>query len=142
MFLIRAFLVWFVMLGVEFCHGALRSIFLSPLLGDNLARQLSVFTGSALFVLLAYLFIPWVRAEGTGSLLAVGFLWLILTVAFELSFGHYVFGMSWDAVLAEFNLLEGKLFPIGLVLLTLSPIIATRLRARRSARQPDSSKSD
>jgi len=134
MFLIRALLVWFVMLGVEFCHGALRSIFLSPLLGDNLARQLSVVTGSALFIALAYLFVPWIRAEGTGSLLAVGFVWLFLTVAFELSFGHYIFKQPWEVVLAEFNLLEGKLFPLGLVLLTFSPIIATRLRARAAAR--------
>lgn len=130
MFLIRAFLVWIVMLGVEFCHGALRTIFLSPLLGDPLARQLSVITGTALFVLLAYLFIPWIHAEGGGALVAVGFLWLILTVAFDLSFGHYIFKMTWEAVLAEFNPLEGKLYPLGLVVLTLSPIIATRLRER------------
>ena len=134
MFLIRALLVWFVMMGVEFCHGALRTIFLSPLLGDSLARQLSVITGSIILVLLAYLFIPWTRAEGTGRLLAVGFLWLILTLGFELSFGHYVFGMPWEVVLAEFNLLKGKLFPLGLAVLTLSPIIAARWRARRSAR--------
>lgn len=138
MFLVRAFLVWIVMLGVEFCHGALRTIFLSPLLGDSLARQLSVITGTALFVLLAYLFIPWIHAEGGGALLAVGFLWLILTLAFDVNLGHYIFKMTWEAVLAEFNPLEGRLYPLGLVFLTFSPIIATRLHARRSARRRDS----
>ena len=130
MFVIRAFLVWFVLMGVEFCHGAVRTLFLSPLLGDYAARQVSVFTGSILIIFVAYIFIHWIRAGSAVSQIAVGVLWLILTIAFEAGFGHYVFNLPWEAVLEEFNLLKGRMMPLGLIVLTFSPMIAARLRAR------------
>ena len=130
MFLVRALLVWLVMMGVEFCHGALRTLFLSPMLGDYAARQVSVLTGSILIVFIAYIFIYWIRAGSAVSQMAVGVLWLVLTIAFEAGFGHYVFKLPWEAVLEDFNLLKGRLMPLGLVVLTLSPMIATRLRER------------
>ncbi len=130
MFLLRALLVWFVMMGVEFCHGALRTLLLTPLLGDHAARQVSVLTGSALIVFVAYVFIHWIRARGVASQLAVGILWVVLTVAFEVWFGRSVFHMSWEAVLEDFNLRKGRLMPLGLVVQMFSPQIATRLRER------------
>lgn len=130
MFLVRALFVWFVMMGVEFCHGALRTVLLSPLLGDQLARQVSVLSGSILVVLVAYTFIHWIKAPGAGSQLAVGCLWLVWTIAFDAGIGHYVLRMSWESVAAEFNPLEGRLLPLGLVVLIFSPMIATRLRER------------
>ena len=130
MFLVRALLVWLVLMGVEFCHGALRTLFLSPMLGDYAARQVSVLTGSILIVFIAYIFIYWIRAGSAVSQMAVGVLWLVLTIAFEAGFGHYVFKLPWEAVLEDFNLLRGCLMPLGLVVLTLSPMIATRLRER------------
>ena len=130
MLVVRALLVWLVIMGVEFCHGALRTILLSPLLGDRAARQVSVFTGSILIVFVAYVFIHWIRASSKGAQLAVGVLWLILTVGFETCFGHYIFKLPWETVLEDFNLLKGRLLPLGLVVLTLSPMIAARLRER------------
>ncbi|MBI4166774.1 MAG: hypothetical protein HY508_13695 [Acidobacteria bacterium] len=135
MLFVRALLVWLVMMGVEFCHGALRTLFLAPLLGDFRARQVSVLTGSVLIVFVAYVFIHWIRAESAASQLAVGVLWLLLTVAFEASLGHYIFQLSWEAVLEDFNLLQGRLMPLGLVVLTLSPWIATRFRDRAEAKR-------
>ena len=137
MFLVRAFLAWFVIMGAEFTHGALRTLFLEPLLGDSLARQVSVLTGSLLILFVAYIVIPWVKARTAVSQFAVGLLWLALTLAVELGFGRYILKLSWEAVAAEFNLLEGGLLPLGLVVLMLSPIIATRLHARFSARGRD-----
>jgi hypothetical protein len=128
MYLVRALFVWLVMMGVEFTHGALRTIFLSPRLGDFRARQVSVFTGSLLVVLVASLFIPWVRAHSTKSRIIVGVFWLGLTLCFELSLGTFVFNRSWASLAADFNILEGGLFPIGLIVLALSPLIAAKMR--------------
>ncbi len=130
MLVARALSVWLVMMGVEFCHGALRTIFLTPILGDDLARQVSVPSGAILIVLVAYAFIPWIGPRSKGSQLAVGFLWLLLTIAFDASIGHYIYKLSWERVAAGFNPLEGRLLPLGLVVLALSPMIATRLRER------------
>jgi hypothetical protein len=113
-FVQRALAVWLVLISVEFIHGTLRTIFLAPLVGDFHARQISVFTGSALIVLVAYLFVPWIQAETSRSLFLVGFLWLTLTVLFELGVGHFVFGRSWEILGSDFDVLHGGLLPFGL----------------------------
>jgi hypothetical protein len=52
----------------------------------------------------------------------------VLTVSFELAFGHYVFSLSWDSLASDYDILEGGLLPFGLVVLVFSPLIAARLR--------------
>ena len=132
MYLVRAFFVWLVMMGVEFSHGAFRALVLAPYLGDFRARQVSVFTGSLLIVLLACLFIRWIRAQSTGALVLVGVFWLGLTLVFELGLWLYVFRRSWESLASDFNILKGGLFPLGLLVLTLSPLIAAKLRGLKS----------
>ena len=116
------------MMGVETIHGALRTIFVEPRIGSFIARQLSVFSGAALLLGVACLFIRWIGASSTGQRIAVGMLWLALTLVFELGAGHYVFGRSWQSLGEDFNLLHSGLFPVGLAILTSSPLIAARLR--------------
>jgi hypothetical protein len=124
----RAVVVWFILIAVEFVHGVLRFIFLVPYVGDFRARQIGVFTGSVLIVAVAYLFIGWLQPAVTKSLMMVGMLWLVLTVAFEFSFGHFVFRRSWNDLASDYDLLHGGLLPIGMVVLAFSPVIAARLR--------------
>jgi hypothetical protein len=54
-FIARALLVWLILIATEFVHGILRAIFLVPVVGDFRARQIGVFIGSALILLVAYL---------------------------------------------------------------------------------------
>jgi hypothetical protein len=125
---VRALGAWLILITVEFIHGALRTVFLAPRVGDFRARQIGVVIGSLLIVAVACLTIRWIGAQSVRSLIHVGLLWLALTVAFELGFGHYAFGRSWDSLLSDYNVLEGGLLPFGLVVLVLSPLIAARLR--------------
>jgi hypothetical protein len=130
-FVLRALAVWLVLIAVEFVHGTLRTLYLAPQVGDFHARQISVFTGSFLIVLVAYLLVPWIHAGNTRSLILVGFLWLTLTVLFELGFGHFIFGRSWENLGSDFDILHGGLLPLGLGVLMFSPLIAARLRVSR-----------
>lgn len=129
----RALIVWLVLIAVEFCHGILRAIFLVPLVGDFRSRQIGVFTGSLLILAVACVFIRWLHAPDTKSRLLVGVLWLVLTVAFELSIGHFVLGRSWDDLGADYNISRGGFLPTGLVVLELSPVIAAQLRRLKGA---------
>lgn len=83
---------------------------------------------SALILLVAFLFIGWLRAPDTKSLLLVGLMWLVLTVAFEFAFGHFIVGRSWESLGEDYNLPKGGLLPFGLAILMLSPLIAARMR--------------
>ena len=104
MFLIRAFAVWLVLMAAEVLHGTVRSLFLVPVVGDFRSRQIGVFTGLLLILGLTYLFIRWLRAGTTARLLAVGLLWLVLTVLFEFSFGRLVLGLPWERITEDYDL--------------------------------------
>jgi len=128
----RAVAVWLVLIAVEFIHGTLRIIFVVPVVGGFRARQIGVFTGSILILAVAYLFVPWLHAESTRSLLQVGLLWVVLTVTFEFSFGHFVFRRSWQDLASDYDIVHGGMLAIGMVVLTLSPVVATRLRRQQN----------
>ena len=124
----RGLLVWLLIMAAEFVHGIARIVLLQPRLGDLQARQVAVFTGSAIILAVALACVRWIGAATTRELLGVGMLWLVLTVAFELLFGRLVIGYSWRRIGSDYNLIEGGLLPIGLAVLMLSPLLATRLR--------------
>jgi hypothetical protein len=64
-----------------FVHGTLRAIFLVPVVGDFRSRQIGVFTGSVLTMIVAYASVLWLDAATRKSLLLAGLLWRMLTIA-------------------------------------------------------------
>jgi hypothetical protein len=127
MLILKSIIVWFVFILAESLNGTVRILWLVPFLGDRLAEQISFFTGSVLLLAIASLFVRWLQAS-RSQLLYVGFLWLLLTVVFEIVLGRLILGYSWSQIAADYNLLQGGLMPIGLVLLTLAPFIAAKIR--------------
>jgi hypothetical protein len=77
---------------------------------------------------IASLFVRWLQVSRFSQLLYIGVLWLLLTVVFEMVLGRLIFDYSWSQIAADYNLLQGGLMPIGLVLLTLAPFIAAKIR--------------
>ena len=128
MVFLRGLVVWVIIVLAEFVHGAARGVLLEPYVGDFRARQIAVFTGSAIILAIAVAFVRWIRAGSIYHLIATGLLWLVLMLGFEIAFGRYVMGYSWDRIASDFNLVKGGLLPIGMVVLTLAPIIAARVR--------------
>ena len=90
----HALLVWFAIASAEVGHGILRVRFLNRRFADRRARQIGVFTGSALILAIAWPAAPWLGASNTGQALAVGILWLVLMLALEVAFARLVFGAS------------------------------------------------
>lgn len=112
----------------EVLHGTARVFLLEPLVGDFRARQIALFTGLAIILAIVIAFIRWIHATNTAQLLGVGLLWLGLTIGFEILLGRLVMGLSWERIGSDYNLLQGGLMPIGLLFLTLSPLIAAKIR--------------
>ncbi|MFN4856867.1 MAG: hypothetical protein ACK5NP_09275 [Pseudanabaena sp.] len=134
MVILKSILVWLVFIFAESLNGTARIFWLIPLLGDSLAHQISFAIGSLLIVTIATLFIGWLEASKFIQLLSIGLAWLLLTVLFEIALGRFVLAYSWEQIAADYNLLQGGLMPIGLVLLVLSPFIATKIRGILSDR--------
>ncbi len=58
--------------------------------------------------------------------LRLGLTWLVLTVAFEFLFGHFVMGHSWTTLFQDYNILAGRMWSIVLVRVTTAPVIFYR----------------
>ncbi|MHB0960521.1 MAG: hypothetical protein ACYC0X_31035 [Pirellulaceae bacterium] len=124
----RAITVWLVLIVAEILHGIARGIFLVPHVGEFRSSQIGVFTGAIIILVIAIVFVRWMGATRPAQLLTVGFLWLALTLTFEILFGRFVVGASWEQIAADYNVLQGGLLPFGMLILLLSPLIAWKVR--------------
>ena len=99
-----------------------------PLVGDFPARQIGVPTGSVLILGVACVFIRWVGAGTTPRLVAVGLLWVALTVLFEIGLGRLVLDLPWDRLAEDYDLTRGGFMGLGLLFMAAAPWLAARLR--------------
>lgn len=130
--LLRGFAVWLIIIGAEIVHGILRVLLLEPRVGDFRARQIAVFSGIGLILTISILFFRRLKTSDNLLLLCVGLFWLVLTVGFEIILGRFVMKVSWERIWSDYDLPNGGLMPIGLIFLTLSPLIAAKFRQRSS----------
>lgn len=126
--MLRGALVWPLIAAAESAHGIARTLYLQPIVGDRPARQIAVASGAAIVLAIAWLTARWIGAATRGQQFAVGLLWLALTIAFDLALGRRIFGFTWEPLLEDFRIWEGRLFPLGLLVLAFAPMIAVRRR--------------
>jgi len=118
---VKAVLAWLALFVVMFANGAFRVFVLQPRLGEDRARQVASLTGVVLVLLVGWFFVRVAPQAGSGQLLRVGAWWLVATVGFEFIYGHFVSGLSWAALLADYNILRGRLWSLILVSVCLGP---------------------
>lgn len=114
-FLAKAFAAWLVLLVAMTANGFFRGLVLQPYLGEHHARQVSSILGACVVVTLAGMFVRRLPDPATAPLVRTGILWGLLTLAFEFGFGHYVSGLGWDALLADYDVRAGRLWPLVLL---------------------------
>ena len=125
----RAAFVWFCILVVAMVNGTLRALVLQPLLGDYLGRAASCLTLSAAVLYIAMNAITWMQPSTGAEAWMIGAMWLGLTLAFEFLVGHYVFHTSWNELLADYNLLNGRLWLLVLATTLIAPRLVMRQRS-------------
>src|ERR1051326_8093797 len=108
--LMRSFVAWCGLLLLAIINGALREAVIIPRVSERAAHAISSVTLCAAIVIVSWFAIGWIRPLSAWQAWRVGSVWLALTLAFELLAGHYVFGNSWERLLADYNLLEGRLW--------------------------------
>ncbi len=73
-------------------------------------------------ILVAWFSTSWIGPESGREAFLIGMLWVALTVAFEL--GHYVFGNSWEKLIADYNLFRGRIWVWVLIVILFAPLWA------------------
>lgn len=131
---LRAFVVWVALAAAMSALGTVRERILARRLGELAAHRVSCLAGSLLILAVAYVALPRLGVLDAPDLqLEIGAFWLLLTLPFELVFGHWVAGQPWSRLLENYNLLHGRLFILILVVVLLAPRLAGSLHAWRAA---------
>lgn len=125
---LKALLVWCAVLIFAVVNGALREKFLIPIIGSSGALMASGAILSGCIFSVAVLAAPWYGPLSTSRWLLVGFSWLVLTLAFEFSFGRFVQHKPWPELLQAYTFTGGNIWPLVLLATFISPWLAAKCR--------------
>ncbi|MHA1148638.1 MAG: hypothetical protein ACTSR8_10380 [Promethearchaeota archaeon] len=116
--------LWFLMCIIAVINGTIRNATYSLILGAQIAHIISSIT--CIFTLLGL--IGWFYNKigdvyENKDTIYIGILWLSMTVIFEFLFGHYIIGHSWDALLSDYDLSQGRIWLFVLITPFISSIL-------------------
>lgn len=123
----RYLLCWVILAVIAIANGTLRQFTYGRHLPELAAHQISTLTGILLTGGAVWLLSRFWPLGSAKEAWIVGACWLLMTLAFEFGFGHYVAGHSWSRLFADYNLLEGRVWTLFLVWIAVLPYLTWRL---------------
>lgn len=124
--ILRYVLAWIPMIFIGIINGIVREATYGKYLSELRAHQVSTVTGVLLFGLYIWLLARLWRFESLAPAVTIGCIWLGLTVAFEFIFGHYIAGHSWSKLIADYNILAGRVWIVVLIWIAIAPMLFYR----------------
>lgn len=119
---------WFLFMILAIINAGIRNGVYKPIIGDLRAHQLSTLTFIIMILIVTYLVLRFSNLHLTDSqALIMGSIWLILTICFEFLAGHYIFGNPWDKLIADYNILAGRVWSLVLLTIFLAPYVTKKL---------------
>ncbi len=125
--MVRGVAVWLLLLVAAILNGAVRQAWLVPRLGERTGHLVSTLTLSVLIFGVGWLMSGWLDVGSAAKAWLLGAGWLGLTVAFEFLGGHFLFGAPWSKLLVDYNLAQGRIWILVLIVTALTPPIVFRL---------------
>ena len=118
-----AFGMWLGMTVFAIANGYIGETYVTPTLGNygnHLYKTLS-------FIPVIFLFSWFYALQTKGetwltSALLVSCFWIGLTILFEFVFGHYVLGNSWEVLIADYQIWQGRLWLLILISEGIAPL--------------------
>jgi hypothetical protein len=109
-------------------NGAFREAVLVPRVGRGKAHVSSTAILCILIAVSSLVAAPWLNPRTTQAALTIGAIWLIMTLAFEFGFGHFVSHKSWSELLADYDLFAGRVWVFVPLAVFVAPYLAARAR--------------
>lgn len=115
---------WFTMAILAIINGAIREKFINLHFGQHKGHVISSIIFCIVILLVTYIFVLlFATGYDFNAMIAIGIYWLTLTVAFEFIFGHYVAGHSWEKLLADYNIFNGRVWVLVLITTLVAPML-------------------
>jgi hypothetical protein len=134
---LKHLLSWLLLALVAVLNGVVRQGGYAKVLSELSAHQVSTVTGIVATGAVGWLVGRRWPLETANQAWLVGCAWLVFTIAFEFGFGHYVAGHSWQRLLGDYQLLNGRVWSLFLLWVTLMPYLYYRLAKRRAQNAMD-----
>jgi hypothetical protein len=125
--ILKYIIAWLAMPIIGIVNGAVREFTYKKALGELRAHQVSVASGIILFGLYVWILSLRWKIGSAAQAVAIGLIWLVLTIAFEFVFGHYVMHNPWSRLLHDYNILEGRVWVLVLLWITVAPYVFYKL---------------
>ncbi len=126
--IIKASGLWLMMVMAAVINGLFRENVLVPGLGVSKALPLSgIFLSLFVFVIAAVSIGIFGKLKKREYFMVGGF-WVVMTLIFEVGLGIIVKGKTFEEVIQVFNIREGNLFILVLLVSFFSPWITAKLR--------------
>ena len=119
----RYLLVWLLLAVVAIANGVLRQSTYGKYVSELAAHQVSTLTAILAFGVVVWGVNRFWPIESASQAWTIGICWLVMTVMFEFGFGHYVAGHPWEKLLADYNLLEGRVWLLVLTWVVVLPFV-------------------
>lgn len=122
-------LFWLALVIIAVANGVVRELIYGRALTELRAHQLSTLIGMLLIGTAVGVFGYFFPIESEHTAMLIGLIWLGLTVLFELVFGRFIARHSWKKLLADYDLLAGRVWLVFLAWLLILPYIVYRAGA-------------
>jgi hypothetical protein len=124
----KYFAAWLVMLLVSIANGATRDFTYGKQMSELAAHQLSTVTSVLLLGTVIWAFVQLFPPSSGQKAICIGLFWMALTVAFEFIFFHFAGGHSWSQLLANYNILKGRVWVVVLLWVAVAPYVFFHFR--------------
>lgn len=122
--------LWLLMAAVAVLNGVLRETLLIPRYGEYVGHVISTALLAAAIAVIAALYFRTTTIEYTrGELLAIGAVWVVLTVGFEFLVG-FLEGTPVDVTLAQYDVLAGNVWILVPLTLLVAPLFFGAILAK------------
>lgn len=119
--LARYLLCWFLLAIIAVANGVIREATYGKHVSALTAHQISTATG----ILFTGFCVWWLSRlwpiESSSQAWLIGVCWLLATIAFEFGFGHLVAHHSLAELLADYNILRGRVWLLFLTWVLVMP---------------------
>jgi hypothetical protein len=126
----RYAVAWLGLALLGILNGVIRQSTYGRLLPELVAHQLSTVSAMILVAGATWWLLSIWPITRARQAVGIGFMWVLMTGAFEFLFGHFVAGHSWNRLLADYNILEGRTWVLFLLWIAMAPYVLFRLRQR------------
>jgi hypothetical protein len=121
-------LAWFGMMVLAVVNGGLRDLLYRPHVGELAAHQIST-----LILFLVFTAYFWVLTSiwpigSSQQAWAIGWMWLLMTLAFEIGLGRFIAGNTWSRVFSDYNVLAGRVWVLIPLWTLIGPYVFFRLK--------------